>query len=158
MVVEIREAKKRDLDAIKEMNWKFLHFYIANRFDALMAQRAKSRMWGRRFVDRTFRNNKWKYFVAEDNGKIIGFINGKIDSYPPIYSENKYGFLWVIYVEEQYRAKGVGKKLFKKFLVWLRTNNIKVIEATAAPKNMVPQRMFHAMGFREVEKRYRRII
>ncbi|MEM5869776.1 MAG: GNAT family N-acetyltransferase [Candidatus Aenigmatarchaeota archaeon] len=55
---------------------------------------------------------------AESDGKLVGFINGKIEKYPPIYAQKKYGFIWLIHVEESYRNRGIGKKLLNKFIAW----------------------------------------
>jgi len=154
-MIKIREAKKSDLKQIKEMNWKFFEFYVENELDILMIKNQRSKNWGRRFVDRTFRNKKWKYFVAEKENKLVGFINGKIDRYPSIFKENYFGFIWVIYVEKAYRGKGIGKKLIKEFIKWLKKKNVNIAETNIAPLNISPKIILNSLGFIEIEKRYR---
>jgi ribosomal protein S18 acetylase RimI-like enzyme len=153
--VIIREAKKSDLNQIKEMNWNFFNFYLDNKFDDLMKRSEKARIWGRRFIDRTFKNKNWKYFVAEDNKKLVGFINGKVDNCYPIYGENKHGVIWLVYVDESYRNKGIGKKLVNKLITWLKKKKIKFVETSVSPLNKISQKMLESLGFKEIEKKYR---
>ncbi|MEM5879500.1 MAG: GNAT family N-acetyltransferase [Candidatus Aenigmatarchaeota archaeon] len=154
-MLKIREATKKDLNQIKEMNWKFFNFYLKNKFDDLMKKSEKARIWGRRFIDRTFRNKAWKYYVAESDGKLVGFISGKIERYFPIYAQKKYGFIWLIYVEESYRNRGIGKKLLNKFITWSKKNKVEIIETVISPFNEISKKMLESFGFQEIEKRYR---
>jgi ribosomal protein S18 acetylase RimI-like enzyme len=154
-MIKIREANKNDLKQIKEMNWNFFNFYVENKLDNLMKKSKKARAWGRRFVDRTFKNKNWKYFVAEDNGRLVGFINGKIDSYCSIYAVKNYGTIWLVYVEEAYRNRGIGKKLVNKFITWVRKKKIRIIETNVSPLNKISQKMLTTLGFQEIERKYR---
>jgi len=154
-MIKIREAKKSDLKQIKEMNWKFLEFYVENRFDKLIVKNHRSRNWGRKFVSRTFRNKKWKYFVAEKKNRLVGFISGKIDKYPPIFKENRFGYIWVVYIEKEFRGEGIGKKLIKEFIKWLKRKNIHTVENIIAHSNIISKKIFNSLGFIELEKRYR---
>jgi GNAT superfamily N-acetyltransferase len=153
-MIKIREANKKDLKQIKEMNWKFFNFYVDSKFDNLMKKSEEARIWGRRFINRTFKNKKWKYFVAEDDNKLVGFINGKIDKCYPIYSVKKYAAIWLVYVEKPYRNKGIGKKLVKKFISWAKRNKIKYIETNVSTLNKISQEMLESLGFQEIEKKY----
>lgn len=151
-MIVIREARKSDLNQIKELNWKFFVEQLPQ--DEMFKVDKKGRTWGRRFVDKTFKNKKWKYIVGEDDGKIIGITNGKIEVYPPIFKKKKLGYLFIAYVLPQYRRKGIGKKLLNKILTWFKSKGISAVETDVYFKNPYAS-VWRKLGFKEIYKRMR---
>lgn len=148
----IRQATKSDLPQIKELNWQFLLEELPH--DELFKADKESKVWGRSFVDRSFRSKKWKYFISEDNGKVIGFVNGKLDRYPSIFRKKNFGCLFVTYVLPTYRRKGIGKQLLSKILEWFKKQNCSYMETDVYFKNPYAN-VWTKLGFKEIYKRMR---
>jgi GNAT superfamily N-acetyltransferase len=63
------------------------------------------------------------FFVAEDKGRIIGFVFVYFS--PAIL---KSGWINEIFVTEAFRRNGIGSKLLEKGIEWLKQKNAKKVE------------------------------
>jgi len=131
--MKIRKAKKEDL---KDIN----RIYIEATIDEVKIQfpkRSKQSVikelekWEkvrlkdfRKEIDAE--NNIW--LVVEVNGKVIGFANADIN-------KKKEGRFTMLYLEKKFRGKGIGKKLTRKRLQWMKSKKAKKIEAGPYIKN-----------------------
>ena len=78
--------------------------------------------------------------VADDNGKLAGFITGFM---PPETPETL--FVWQLFVQPEYRGRGVAKNLIMSVL---ETQQIlpSFIEATLTPTNVASRRTFDSVA------------
>ncbi|MBW2992290.1 GNAT family N-acetyltransferase [Candidatus Woesearchaeota archaeon] len=65
------------------------------------------------------------YLVAEEKGVIIGFIYGFIEKRDPCLLDKKTGFIDELYIEPEYRKKGLAKKLTNAVLKWFKSKNLR---------------------------------
>ncbi len=76
------------------------------------------------FIDEARQNLNYQAFIAEFNQQIIRSVGCQIFAglYPNILVESsrKYGYIWGVYVEPEYRHKGVGKTLTKMAIAHLK--------------------------------------
>ena len=63
--------------------------------------------------------------LAEDKGKIIGFIHGYIQN-RPYGKPREVAFCECLYIESEYRGKGIDKELIKDFCSWATERKIPV--------------------------------
>lgn len=68
----------------------------------------------------SFVKEKQIFFVAEEKGKIAGFIMGEIMT-------GKIALLWLIGVDKNYQDQGVGKKLVESFEEEIKKHGAKAI-------------------------------
>ena len=88
-----------------------------------------------------------RVLVAEDNGIIVGFLIGKIESRPPFFEVEKRGFIGCTYVQTQYRKQGVGKRLTNKILRWFKDKGIEYVELSVDYKNDLGHNVWKSLGF-----------
>jgi ribosomal protein S18 acetylase RimI-like enzyme len=85
-------------------------------------------------------------FVAEDNGKLIGFIHGKIDQRPKKVL-NRVGIIDDWFVEKDYRGKEIGEKLWDKLMKWFKSKRCNCLELDVFTTNKKAIKIYHKLGF-----------
>ena len=89
--------------------------------------------------------------VAEDKKSLCGFIQVSIkERIDPIIRNKKYGWLDVVFIKEQYRKKGVGKKLLETALIKLKTYNINNLELNVWEFNQNAINFYISQGFTSI--------
>ncbi len=77
------------------------------------------------FINEARKNLHYQAFVAEIDQQVIGSAGCQIFAglYPNILVESsrKYGYIWGVYVEPEYRNQGVGKTLTKMAIAHLKS-------------------------------------
>jgi ribosomal protein S18 acetylase RimI-like enzyme len=96
-------------------------------------------------------NEEQQYlFVAEEEGKIVGFASGGLNR----TDVNDYiGELFALYILEEYQRRGIGRALFNQMVKHFLSSNIKsmivqVLEANAA------RNFYEAMGGEYIKTSY----
>lgn len=86
------------------------------------------------------------YYMAEDNGKMIGFICFGFDS----CTQSTYLLYWMG-IHDEYRGKGIGKVLLQKFEDYVTAKGgKKIVLETAGRELYKPTRIFYENnGYRE---------
>jgi len=88
------------------------------------------------------------FFVAEDNGKIIGYILGGIHLDNP-----KVAKLIRIGVEHTNQHKSCGTLLTSALLTKMKEMGVENVHLTVAEDNIPAQKFYHKIGFTLAEKR-----
>ena len=101
----------------------------------------------KRAISKDMKKGKNAFFVANNDGKLVGFISGCIQENPPVMVEKKEGNVWALYVVEEHRGRGLGKKLFAEMKRWFRKKKIKTVRISVAKCNIGAKRMYGALGF-----------
>jgi GNAT superfamily N-acetyltransferase len=87
-----------------------------NKSDSNMIEKLHKQLYseeGKKYVDLSD-NNFVSYpisLVIEENGKLIGYINGEVLG----WADRLEGYINDLFIEEEYRGKGHGKDLVKRF-------------------------------------------
>lgn len=99
----------------------------------------------KQFLKERFDNNDSIVFVANDNGKIVGFTQ-----LYPSFSSVSMKRVWILndlYVEESYRRKGVAKLLMSTVEKYAKESGaVRVILATQI-SNTNAQKLYEARGY-----------
>lgn len=74
---------------------------------------------GRKYYEEKIKGTLGVCFVAEIDEKIIGFITAA-EKEVPSYRQVKVAELENIFVKEEFRSKGIGKKLMEAFVNWAK--------------------------------------
>lgn len=61
-------------------------------------------------------------YVAEINGRIVGFVFGRMTSHYQYFAEKGYADLEAIYIHPDYQGLGIGNKFKQIFIDWLKSN------------------------------------
>ena len=92
--------------------------------------------------------NKQFIYVAEDNQKIVGFITGEILSKKEWYTV-QLGTINNLFVLEEYRGKGIGKKLMETMMDAFKEKGINNFELYALNNNENALKFYEKLGFRK---------
>jgi ribosomal protein S18 acetylase RimI-like enzyme len=124
-MVLIRVASPEDIEGIARVHvdsWRSTYQgIISESFLSGLTLEKRKKNWSWTFNNL---NKDEKIFVAEDEGRIVGFSNGgknRIDD--PEYD----GELYAIYILKEYQGKGIGKKLVEKVAASLMEKNYKAM-------------------------------
>lgn len=143
-VLHIREALLAEDTLIAE------HFYQLWRDNDVSANFIESD-WLKitlEFIDRTRQELSYQAFVAELNGRVVGSVSCQLFAglYPLILTAEyrKYGYIWGVYIEPEYRRKGIAKQLTNRALEYLKSKNCTRAILHASPSG---KPVYSALGF-----------
>lgn len=86
-------------------------------------------------------------FVAEVDGRRVGFILGEIAHRPPCFAERVYGMIDDLAVTADWRGQGVGQELLKRMLAWFQEKGIHRIETRVLMSNPLASKFWEQAGF-----------
>ncbi len=102
---------------------------------------------GRYFVE--FSNAEDKLvLVALSRGKIVGFLVAMVTEPLPIFVEREYGSLNDMFVKEEHRGKGLGKRLMETAIEWFKEKKIRRIELRVGASNRDAIAFYESHGFK----------
>lgn len=142
--MKIREANNKDAGVLKELFAESLKF--EKKFNADIDLEGGIKYFRKEF--KKLRRDA-KYFVAEEDGKIVGFIEGKIEKKSRFYKSRKIGAIYDLFVDEKYRNRGIGTELIKAFVYWLKTKKVRIVELDVSPENKTAIMLYKSIGFKE---------
>ncbi len=141
----IREANKKDIANLCTL-WRKMMLFHENLDERFRFTKNAAREYSRHIANALHARNM-RVFVAEMNGEIIGYIFGEVQERSPIFPVGRFGFVSDIYVTEEWRRKGVGRRLFYKMREWMLKESITAIELLAAERNPHSVAFWESLGF-----------
>lgn len=88
--------------------------------------------------------------VAEDDGKVVGYIVVGIDkSRSEIYGF-KWGYIVSLAVDPEHQGRGIGSSLIRRGLDWLRDKKVKYVEVLTDQNNIAAIRAYEKNNFRVI--------
>lgn len=73
-------------------------------------------------LDEIFGRKTSAAFVADDEGRLVGFISGGIEANQPDRLPARHATVGYLYVEPEYRRLGLGRLLFQEFARWAQSH------------------------------------
>jgi ribosomal-protein-alanine N-acetyltransferase len=130
--IKIRPMLNRDIISVVEIDRK-----------------SYSHPWGVNEFFREINYNKFgRYFVAEFNKKIIGYIGS--------WFLGDLIHVTTVAVDPEYRRKGVGEKLMNFIIDMGKNENFKKVVLEVRVSNIVAQKLYEKLGFKieKIKKEY----
>lgn len=84
-------------------------------------------------------------YLAEEDNEIVGYLYGYIKE--DITIADKKSFLDALYVEEDYRKKGIANSLIEEFKNWSKDNGTFAIEVNVCSDNIKAKNLYKKHGF-----------
>ena len=154
MNVQIRKAKRDDIDRIVELNKQLTDYH--RRLDKYYKPGSEIKKTFRKYLlEDIIGKRNTRVLVAEINGKIIGYFIGKIKKTKPIIVPKKVGRISDAFVEKEYRKSGIGRAMFRELIKWFKENKIKYVELSVHSKNEIGIKAWQKFGFKEFLKTMR---
>jgi len=138
----IRKAAKKDFEGLKKLKQEFYDWECKH------DSRSDPDYIG--IASRLARNLGQKdtiFYVAEQQGKLIGYAGAEIKKNPAWVKYRKRGHLFNLYIKKPYRNKGIGSKLCRKVFSWFAQNNIKDIMIMRYSFNTNARKLYKKFGF-----------
>jgi ribosomal protein S18 acetylase RimI-like enzyme len=156
--MEIRKAKIADLPAINELALGQLDFHsrYSNYYRPLGPE--TRRKHGREYFGKIIRARNSLFLVAEGEGKVIAYAIGKIIRNPPVLEIKRSGEVAEIFIDEEYRGKGVGPKLVDEILAWFREKKIRHVFVIFDHRNRMAKRVYQKKGFMPFQEKWERYL
>jgi ribosomal protein S18 acetylase RimI-like enzyme len=148
MAVTIRQAERRDLDALGRLGAMLMRTHYAfdpQRFLPPGESAESGYAW---FLGSVIDSPGGCVFVAEEGDAVAGYVYVALEPLSWKELRGPAGFIHDIAVREESRGSGVAAQLMQVAIDWLRERGApRVILWTAAP-NEPAQRLFRRLGFR----------
>lgn len=84
--------------------------------------------------------------IAEVDGQIVGTGTATVNK-SSIFWPEWFGYIRDVYVEKEYRQKGIGKAITEQLINWLRDKGVDWIELVALAKNAAANKFWREQGF-----------
>ncbi len=150
MEYKIRKAKSEDLEIVQELIRKLCVNENRN-FDSTVNPGFYATEEGKNSLQGCISGDSSIVLVAEDGGKIIAYVAGGVgraESYRNIKYICELGSIWV---EDEYRSKGVGKRLVEEFEKWCREKKVFRLRVNASASNERAIEFYRKAGFENHE-------
>ena len=149
--MKIRKATKKDIPYIIEF-WKELiacHRKNFWRSSELFRYKKNSVSLVKKYLTKLLRARNGRLFVADMDGKIVGYAEVSIKKLPPIHVHDREAYVGVIFVDGLYRRKGIGTMLLKEAEKWAKGKGVFSLALTVFYKNKSAYVAYRKFGFRE---------
>jgi ribosomal protein S18 acetylase RimI-like enzyme len=153
--IVIRVATAADADAIGNMWRELVDYHQTLDHDLPEAAQDGARRYAELLIQR-MDDPFTRAFVAEGNGRLVGFVLGMIvDLVPDIFAQEPCGFLADIYVDTPYRRRGVGRLLVRALVTWFKDRGVPYFDWHVASANTEGVAFWRALGGRDLMMRMR---
>ena len=95
------------------------------------------------------------FLVAEENGKIVGFVQGIIDRndsdllYTLTHKRGIHGWIGLLFVSLEFRSKGIAKALIDGIILYFKQRDCTEVNLHVSADNMLARAVYSKYGFAE---------
>jgi ribosomal protein S18 acetylase RimI-like enzyme len=145
--VVIRRAEERDLPVLGRLGAALMRLHYAFDRERFLAPGAHPEEGYARFLG-TQVGDDVAIFVAERDGRVVGYVYAGIE--PRSWKELRdvAGFLHDVVIDADVRRLGVGARLVETAAEWLVARGVPRVMLWTAERNATAQRFFERLGFR----------
>ena len=147
MRVKIERASEKDIETLLEFSRRLNEFERKIYPNYQEFEKMKDRV--ERFFRKRVNREDNIFLLAKVDDKPVGMIYGWIVRPFPFFKEEKYGYIAEVWVEEEFRGKGIGKKLLKEIIKWFKEKGIRWIRTDVLQKNKNAIKFYEKFGFKE---------
>ena len=153
----IRPFHSKDRAAIDELAIK-LHAHFAQVDDTAeslpFASSRDARDYMQRMIDDS-ENMNGAMYVAEENGEVVGFVQGVIIDHQPgqdavfdaVHEPRKDGWIGLLYVEPEQRGSGIGRALLDEMKHYFQSKNCDTLRLKVLSGNQRAIAFYEKYGF-----------
>ncbi|MBN2111583.1 GNAT family N-acetyltransferase [Candidatus Woesearchaeota archaeon] len=156
-MVTIRKAKLEDAKKLRDLCFELLlRFEKMDKFDSQDRSYWKNRIPGD--IKKLIRKKDNDFFVAEENGKMIGFIELAMAKRESVFKIKRYGHIELLYVKPEHRGKGYSKLLLNKAVRWFKSKKAEYVTVSTHALDKGANSFWKKQGFSEYNLKYRKTI
>lgn len=143
----IRKAQKDEIGALQLLDDEI--FQDSKQYDPDLILEWGISDEGKNYFVNLLGNSNVCCFVAEEKGKLIGYISAAPKDFS--YRKSKYIEIQNMGVSPRYRSKGVGSLLMEECLKWARTQGFEKAYVNAYFHNRKGLKFYKSSGFKEID-------
>jgi len=158
MVISIRPANDRDIEALCEMYYDFHEFHVCGVPTHLRSLGDRER-WDRSYLrgalGKIIKGDDSEIFVAEVAGKLAGLIEVYVrqDADEATLVRHKYAELQSLMVLVPFRRNGIGVRLVEVARRWARERGATEMRLGVWEFNAVAREFYETVGFKTLKRR-----
>ncbi len=140
--MKIRQGEEKDFEEIARLAFEFDDY-----LDDLLStpeEEKNSRETVKKVLEEGFMDPKHFFFVAEEEGKLIGFSDFWI--YPEFIHGGKSAYLNNLYITSDRRRTGVGSHLLSETLKKSKEEGAVALHISVLPENVIAQNFYRKNG------------
>ncbi|WP_413493553.1 N-acetyltransferase family protein [Morganella psychrotolerans] len=145
--MNIRSAQLSDIGCIAE-----LYQQLFTEMAAFQPERWLPAEQAPEFIENAVTDEKFHLLVAEQNGKIAGFVIAQTKE-TPVYTcvrPRHFGYIFDIVVDPTVRGQGTGKALLSAVKAWSKAQGHTHLELSVLPENKGAMRLYEQEGYQPV--------
>jgi ribosomal protein S18 acetylase RimI-like enzyme len=149
MAATVRSAERGDLPSLGRLGAMLMRTHYAYDQQRFLKPPEEAESGYASFLGSVLESGKGCVFVAEQDGKIVGYVYAALEPLSWMELRGPAGFIHDVIVDEKARCSGIGTKLVEAAIDWLRERGApRVILWTASP-NKAAKALFRHLRFRE---------
>jgi len=148
MEVKIQFATIKNLRDIQDLNHQ-LCIKENKEFDATINPDYPIQKQGEEYFKDRIKNGC--SLLAIVDGKVVGYLVGSISEVEDYRNISKIAEAENMFILENYRSKGIGKKLFQEFTKWCKSKKAQRIKAVASAQNIKAIEFYRREGFQDYD-------
>ena len=150
MGVVIRAATLNDLSKVQELNLKLFE-KKQKEYDSLLNLDWVFGNKGTKYYENKISKDDGCVFVAIVDNKIVGYLCGELGKTGAYKRLPKIlpAYLETTFVLDKFRSKGIGKKLYNKFIEWCKIKKVNKIMLDVSTKNKLAIKFYRNNNFKD---------
>ena len=144
----IRPGRKEDVAAAARLWMQSAEEHTAHDRVYETAPGAEKTM--RRFLADVANSGYSFLFVAAEGDRTVGFISGELRQGSPTFLPKTWASVDDVFVEPEYRNRGVGRALLQSVQSWAQERGADGITLQVAAANARGRKFYEDLGFREI--------
>jgi len=148
MEARIQSATIENLKDIQDLNHR-LCIRENKEFDATINPVYPIQKQGEEYFKDKIKNGYT--LIAVVDGKVIGYLVGGISDVEDYRNISKIAEVENMFILEEYRSMGIGKKLLQEFTKWCKSKKVQRIKAVASAQNKRAIEFYRREGFKDYD-------
>jgi len=144
----IRKAEKSDLDELAKLRLSFQHHMEASN-PRVWRITKDGQNYLRKDTEQMLTKEDGKMIVAAKDGRLAGLAYGEV-SHRTTYVPNTIGHISIVYVREEFRRQGIGKRLVEELCQFFGSQNVEEVNLNYIIGNNEAEGFWGALGFEPV--------
>jgi GNAT superfamily N-acetyltransferase len=144
----IRRAEPRDAGALGLLGAALMRTHVAFDSQRFLAAGDHAERGYASFLRSQLDDDEVVVFVAERDGRIIGYVYAGLEPMSWKELRGPAGFIHDVVVDDESRSGGAGTALIEAAVAWLKERGAPRVVLWTADRNQAAQRLFARLGFR----------
>ena len=146
--LEIRKAKPSDLDEIFKMQLS-LQKHLEKSNPSIWRYTKEKEDQIRQNFENQFKDENHLLLIAEVKGEPVGLAHGEVQ-HRTTHTPETIGWISTVFVHENFRRQGVGRRLVKEICRFFKSKNVKDIYLRYVLGNKEGEKLWENLGFKPI--------